>query len=272
MNEKEAVDVEEQAAEEQAPEEQGNEENNGHLTMDDYVAQGGNADMYRGKAAFNQHYDQQQEIKKLRRSSKDVMSSVTQVLEQQKQLVNAQNAEQREANEAKILDLQDQLSEAHGELDSKKAVAVQKKIDKLEAKIVEPTAQEQVANPQGHFDELLDFKEDNPEFDQNSKDFNPSLNDVVTQEFDRQYNPSMSDREVRRLLKKTSKAVKARPEFAPKQAKTPPQSRTPGKKPPATNAKAKLKNLDDSGRNMYNFIKDSNGDAAATEFLNSMEA
>lgn len=263
----ESTEVEEQAPESQEAQE---ENNHGHMSLDAYLEQGGDPDMYRGRKAFDQYHDQLQELTKFKRSNKDLTNSVTSVLAQQKEFINSQNEVVREQNAVKISELEEQLTEAHVELDSKKAVSLQRKIDKLEAKTVEPK-QPQGTAPQSHFEELEEYQEDNPELDKNAAEFNPALHAVVTNVFDNQYNAGMTDRQVRRLLKKAHNHVLDMPEFKAKQPKRAPKTASPGKKPPSINGAAKVAKLDASSKQMYDFLAESNGKAAAEDFLKNIE-
>lgn len=272
-DQEQALEVAEEEGQE-IPIEGGEDSKPGHLELEEYVEQGGDPEMYRGKKAFQQFHDVKQELSSFKRSNKDLSNNVAAVLDQQKQFINKQNNDAMRQNETRIVELEERLNLAHEELDSKKAVKIQKQIDKLEtandqAKQAEKT---QVQTPQSHIDEVLDFREDNPELDQNAEEFDTDLDKQVTELVGLSYTTDMSDREVRRLLKGAYKKAKSgSTKYNQKQIKTAPNTATPTKKGVKPNKAAKLSKLDPSAKGIYKHFMDNGNKDAASDFLDSIE-
>jgi len=250
---------------------------NGYMDYDDYIAAGNDPEMFRGRKAFNQFHGIESELINVKRANKDLTKNVTTVLEQQKQFLRDQNEKVQQQNEQKIRDLQDKLNDAHEELDSKKAVKIQKEIDKIEIENEnsKKKSDQQQSNetPPSHIEEVLDFREEVPELDPNSPDYNPSLDQTVTNLVGKSYSTQMTDRQVRRLLKTAYKEARnSSPRYASNGMKIAPNSATPQKKP-ATNASkaSKLAKLNGPAKEIYQHFIDNKNNEAAENFLNSVE-
>jgi len=134
----------------------------GFLSYEDYVAQGGDPEMYRGPKAFVAEHDRIEENKQLRRELKETQTMVKTTMDA------VQDWQTTERGRLKA-EVEAELNEAFENEDPKAAVAAQKKLDELESAPA-PAA------PQGEHPAIQDFREKNPLIDQASDRFNAEFN------------------------------------------------------------------------------------------------
>lgn len=243
------------------------EASHGHKSLEDYVAGGGDPEMYRGKKAFDQYYERNQDLQRIQKENKALANNVNKVLASQKEMLQSKHDD-------RIAVLQAKLDSAVDDMDAAKAAKIQKQISDTEVKrdeVLNEQAQQPVQVPQSHSEEVLDFREDNPSLDKQSTEYDPALDQAVSSLVESNYNPSMTDREVRRLMKVSLKQVKANtPKYNQKQAKKPAKTGQPSAKGVKPSKDAALSKLDDNARGLYNYFIENNDKAAADEFLKNV--
>jgi hypothetical protein len=237
----------------------------GYLNYEQYVAKGGDPDLYRGPKAYSQYHELTKQVSSVKKSNRELMDGVNKMLANQEQSIKTQT-------EIKVKELQDKLDIAHEELDSKKAVKLQKQIDKLEQ---EPEKPRPKVAPTSHLDEVRDYQSEHPELDADSSQFNESLYKAVSKRLQENYSHKMTDREVYRLIKRSHKeTLKDDPKFNQRKPRKPISSAAPNKKAGATKSLAvREKALDPVAAQIYNHHKSKGtpeGKAQAEEFLNNM--
>ena len=257
--------VEDQVDDQPEHEDQAEEPKSGHLSLEEYIAQGGDPDMYRGKKAFQQYHEIQQNLKSTREETKQLALTMNEVLANQKATLEAQS-------EAKLEKLRNELTKAHDDMDTKKVESIKDKMHKIEEKQVKEEKKQPTQVPQSHIEEVKDFREDNPEMDHSAPEYNKAIDNAVNDYMDKNYNPSMSDRDVRRLLKKALKTVKTNDKrFNQKQPKEALPTGSPSRKPKSANSNAgKIAKMDKSTKELYEYLQGTNKDAAE-EFLATVE-
>jgi len=257
----------EQVEQEEVQQTEETQENHGHKTLEEYVAGGGDPEMYRGKKAFDQYYERNQDLQRIQKENKALANNVNKVLASQKEMLQSKYEE-------KITGLEAKLEKAHEDMDTKQAVKIQAQITKAEVKrdeALNEQVQQPAQVPQSHTEEVQYFREDYPVLDQQSADYDAELDRAVSSLVDSQYNPAMTDREVRRLMKSSLKQVKANtPKYNQKQAKKPAKTGQPSKKSVKPSKEAALSKLDDNARGLYNYFIENNDKAAADEFLKNV--
>ncbi len=135
----------------------------GFMSFEDYVAQGGDPDTYRGKKAFADEYERIQENKRLRGEIRGLKETVQQTMD----TVQDWQSDQRQKIRT---ELEGELHTAKENEDVDGALATQKKIDKLDEKPDKPPQQQQ------EHPVIQGFREANPLLDETSDDFNAEFN------------------------------------------------------------------------------------------------
>lgn len=171
----------------------------GFLSYDEYIAQGGDPDHYRGRKAFEHFNDRLEENKRLRREVRQMKDTVNQTMD----AVTTWQEGEREKIRAEI---QADLDRAMEDEDPAAAVAAQKKLDKLEQQ--QPPKAPPQENPI-----ISDFREANPMIDPDSDDFDAEFEQDLTGFYNnlvRSISPDgrISDGQVKRCLKQAMKQAR----------------------------------------------------------------
>ena len=81
----------EQVEQEEVQQTEETQENHGHKTLEEYVAGGGDPEMYRGKKAFDQYYERNQAFQRIEKENKTLAKNVNQVLVTQKEMLQSKH-------------------------------------------------------------------------------------------------------------------------------------------------------------------------------------
>ncbi len=187
----------------------------GFKSYEEYVADGGDPDMYRGKKAYVAEHERINENKALKRDVKSLNQTVKQTAAAVDSLVDQARQQTRAEVEA-------ELAEAIENEDPKAAVAAQKKLDGIDDT---PATQTQHVEP----GPIADFRDANPIIDRDHDDFDPEFNQDLTAIYnDLAWKHSngdkvqLSERQVNRLLKKAMKETMELHEMEPTPARAAP--------------------------------------------------
>lgn len=182
----------------------------GFLSFDDYVKQGGDPEMYRGRKAYETEHDRINENKALRREIKGMRATVQQTME-------SVNDWQRGEREKIRGELEADLHKAKEDEDLDGALTAQQKLDKLDdAPAAQPTREE---NPV-----IAEFRTANPRLDPDSEDYNEEFDADVAGFYNDLYNKlsrdgrvAVTDGQIKRCLHKAMKdAMELHGDNAPK--------------------------------------------------------
>lgn len=189
------ADVEELDADGNAiPDEDGDALPPGFKNYQDYIADGGDPDMYRGRKAYVAEHDRIEQNKSLKREMKGLRETVQQTVDAVGQLTTAQRAEVRKEVAA-------ELKEAMENEDPQAAVDAQKKLDAID------DAPAPVARPAEH-PLIAEFREENPMADPQADEFDEEFNSDVEGYFNgmaKELGGKLTDGQVKRCLKKALK-------------------------------------------------------------------
>lgn len=169
----------------------------GHQSYEEYLENGGDPDMYRGKKAFEKERERIDENKGLKKQIKSLETTVRQTTEAVGDLVQQARDETRAEIEARIqeakenedFDGYDRASQDLAEHDAKQKPQQQ------------PTYQEP--------DVIVDFRAENPRIDAESDDYDEEYNELVEGAYNDLYHrmsnggrKKLSDNQIKRLLNK----------------------------------------------------------------------
>lgn len=179
----------------------------GFLSFEEYVDQGGDPDMYRGKKAFVNEHDRIQENKRLRKEIRGLNTTVQQTMDAVSSWKDTERKKMR-------TELTQDLHKAREDEDVDGAIAAQKALDEHDsAESAEPKPQ-QVEVPV-----IADFRIANPLLDQESEQFNSEFNEDVERLYNITYDrltmdrtKALNDGQIKRCL---NKAVKEARELHP---------------------------------------------------------
>jgi hypothetical protein len=138
----------------------------GFKTYDEYIADGGDPDMYRGKKAFEAEHNRIDENKRLRKDVRGLQDTVQQTMEAVTDWQTTERTKMR-----KELDAQLKKNREDEDLDG--ALATQKEIDDLDD---EP---EPLPAATEEHTVIQDFRDANPMLDTEHEEFNQEFNDDV---------------------------------------------------------------------------------------------
>lgn len=172
----------------------GNEAPPGFLSYEEYTAQGGDPDMYRGRKAFENEHERIEENKRLRRDVKGMQSTVAQTMEAVNEWKGNERTKMRD-------ELEVSLSRAMEDEDPQAALAAQKKLDALED-LPPPARPEHPV--------IADFRAEHPALDASSDAFDVELNaDVesffnnLAEQLSQGNRRQLTDSQVTRVLRKS---------------------------------------------------------------------
>lgn len=171
----------------------------GFKSYDEYIADGGDPDMYRGKKAFEAEHTRIDENKRLRKDVRGLQSTVQQTMEAVTDWQTTERAKMRK-------DIEAELKTAKADEDLDGALDAQQRLDQLDD---EPEAQP--AATEEHT-VIQDFREANPMLDSESDDFDQDFNDDVEAFYNGLYQQlsyggrkKVSDGQIKRALKRALK-------------------------------------------------------------------
>jgi hypothetical protein len=171
----------------------------GFKTYDEYIADGGDPDMYRGKKAFEAEHTRIDENKRLRKDVRGLQDTVQQTMEAVTDWQTVERGKMR-----KELDAQLKKNREDEDLDG--ALATQKEIDELDD---EP---EPGPAPTEEHSVIQDFRDANPMLDADHDDFDQDFNDDVEAFYNGLYQQlsyggrkKVSDGQIKRALKRALK-------------------------------------------------------------------
>lgn len=181
------MDVEEEGSEDDPPP--------GFKSYEDYVAQGGDPDMYRGKKAYEAEHTRIDENKTLRREIKGLKGTVQQTMD-------AVSEWQTTERDKMKRELEGELHTAKENEDVNAAIDVQQRLDKLNET---PKA----APPAPEHPVIQSFRDNHPQLDAEAAEFNEEFNDDVeafyngmAQQLSHQGRKQLSDGQIKRCLAK----------------------------------------------------------------------
>lgn len=173
----------------------------GFKGYEDYIADGGDPDLYKGKKAFQEDRGRFKENRDMKRTIKDLHSTVQQTMEATNQMLTDQRGKIRTEVEA-------ELKEARANEDMDGALDAQNRLNKLDET---PPA----ATPQAEHPVIQEFRDANPLVDANSTDYNKEFNTDVEAFYNATYEQlsrggrvALSDGQVKRALGKAMKDAK----------------------------------------------------------------
>ena len=174
----------------------GNEAPPGFLSFQEYTAQGGDPDMYRGRKAFENEHERIEENKRLRRDVRGMQNTVQQTME----AVNEWKGLERTKMRA---ELETNLHRAMEDEDPQAAIDAQKKLDAIDNAPPEQRPEHPV---------IKDFRSEHPALDEASDDFDVELNADVEAYFNdiagrlsQGNRRQLTDGQVTRVLRKALK-------------------------------------------------------------------
>jgi hypothetical protein len=169
----------------------------GFLSFEEYTAQGGDPDMYRGRKAYESEHERINENKRYKRELRGLKNTVQQTME----AVNEWQGREREKIRG---ELEAVLHTAMEDEDPQAAVTAQKKLDKLDETPPPATRPEDPV--------ILDFREAHPELDAESEDFNEELNadveaffNTLAKQLGQDGRRKLTDGQITRCLRKALK-------------------------------------------------------------------
>ena len=167
----------------------------GFKSFDEYVSDGGDPDMYRGRKAYEAEHTRIDENKRLRKDVKGLQSTVQQTMD----AVSDWQSTERDKMKR---ELQAELHTAKENEDVNAAIDAQQRLDKLAE---EPQRVQQDIEPPV----IQQFREDNPMIDSASDDYDEEFNGAVEGFYNTIYNQisqnghrRVSDNQVQRCLDK----------------------------------------------------------------------
>jgi hypothetical protein len=174
----------------------GNEAPPGFLSFQEYTAQGGDPDMYRGRKAFENEHDRIEENKRLRKDIKGFQNTVQQTME----AVNEWKGNERTKMRAEV---EASLHRAMEDEDPQAAIDAQKKLDAID----DTPAVQRPEHPM-----ITEFRSEHPLLDESSDDFDQELNADVEAFFNNMATQlsqgnrrQLTDGQVTRVLRKALK-------------------------------------------------------------------
>jgi len=184
----------------------------GFLSFEEYVEQGGDPDMYRGRKAYETEHERIEENKRLRRDVKGLQSTVRETMDAVKDWQSTERGKMRAELEA-------ELHKAKEDEDLDGALETQKKLDRLD----EQPAPE--ARPPEH-PVIQDFREANPVLDEESETFDEEFNlsveafyNALRDQLSYGGRRALTDGQIKRCLRKAMKdAIELHGDEAPTSA------------------------------------------------------
>lgn len=174
----------------------GNEAPPGFLSFEEYTAQGGDPDMYRGRKAFENEHERIEENKRLRRDVKGMQHTVAQTMD----AVNEWKGNERTKMRAEV---EASLHRAMEDEDPQAAIDAQKKLDAIDDAPPERRPEHPV---------ITDFRSEHSALDEASDDFDVELNADVEAYFNdiagrlsQGNRRQLTDGQVTRVLRKALK-------------------------------------------------------------------
>lgn len=173
----------------------GNKGPPGFKSYDDYLAAGGDPDMFRGKKAYVDEHHRIDENKRLRSDVRGLQTTVQQTMD----AVSEWQTTEREKMRREI---EGELHTAKENEDVDGAIDAQQRLDKLEAKPTTPAPRQEIPA-------IVQFRENNPILDVSTDDYDEDFNQSVEGFFNNLYgqlsqngNRKVSDGQVKRCLNK----------------------------------------------------------------------
>ena len=169
----------------------------GFLSFEEYTAQGGDPDMYRGRKAYESEHERINENKRYKRELRGLKNTVQQTMDAVSDWQTTERDKIRTEVEAA-------LHTAMEDEDPRAAVAAQKKLDKLDETPPPATRPEDPI--------IRDFRESHPELDGESEDFNEELNadveaffNTLAKQLGQDGRRKLTDGQITRCLRKALK-------------------------------------------------------------------
>ena len=246
----------------------------GFKSQEDYLADGGDIDEWKGPKAFIREHERILENRNLQKQLRDMGQNMTTVMKQQQeqmqQTINSQNAQK----DAQIAQLSADLIDAHAEADTRKTERLTKQINKLEStKVEEPPPVEPNQQSFTPAQEALgEFIRSNASLDPNSGSYDKALENEVHQQLQNQFNPNMNPYAASKLFDQAlADAMKTIPRYNQKEPKKAANTRQPGSKV-VQKGKASVNSLTPEAKQMHDHLlhnmgTEKKGKEAADNFL-----
>lgn len=236
----------------------------GFLSYEEYLEKGGDPDMFRGKKAYSQYYEKDQEARKLQREFKELKNSVSTLTEVFQKESQARLDKQRAEYEK-------QLQEAKSNFDIDGYEQASKGLAALDQAEVNKQQPKQQQEP----DYIREFRAKTPQLDFDSDSFDRDFDQAVTNEFNdraiRALKMGADEGDLAKILEEVTskKMAKFYPETV-KQPKKPVNTRQGGKNAVKETTITRVSKLDSSARGIYEELMESGNKDAAKLFLDSM--
>ncbi len=220
--------------------------------------EGGDPDEWTGPAAFNRRYDDSQERKALKSQIKDMSSNVD-------ALISSFEDQKKQAVEQALAEKKAELQTAISEGETEQAVELQNEINQMELQEApKPQAAQEPAVVQ-------QFRVNNPMFDQNSQDFNPTINAALEAAVNEQWVKASQNGKIQLTDETLSAILDASLTRVKKDLgldQKPAQKKAPKVASPSTGKPQSdpVKNLSAEGKKMYSKILEIHGEDAAKDF------
>ena len=181
----------------------GDEPAKGHKSYDEYIADGGDPDRYKGKQAFEDERERIAENKRLRGEVKSLKDTVQQTAGAVDSLVDQARKEEREKIEARL----------HEAKENEDFDAFEKAKDDLEEHDKAAPKNQPAAYQEP--DVIVNFRSDNPMIDAEAEEFDAEFNDFVEGAYNDLYHKmsqggrkQLTDKQIGRLLNRAMKEAK----------------------------------------------------------------
>lgn len=243
----------------------------GFKPYDEYIADGGDPDMYRGPKAFVQY----QKLKDEERAKVDKANSRVESLVDEVERLSKMMVEDRKEQKARYKqELEDRLKQQREDLD---VAGVEKTKDELAKLDSGEEEAEEKSKPRQEHPVISTFRETNPVFDHASDKFDPEINEWVEQRVNTrltklaQSGTELTERALKKALEEEHERVKrAFPEKfeAPRKGKRRQAPATAEAQPGKTGKPSRK--LDAGAQAVYNSMVANGRKAAAEEFKRNM--
>lgn len=250
---------------EEAQEEVVEESPKGYKSYDQYIEDGGDPDMFRGKKAYEQFYDKNQELKALKNDIKEVKLGVSQMAQAQQESHNQTVAKMMAKFEDDMQQAKDSLDfDAYEKADRARADLQKQNIAKA------PEAERP-------FQSIISgFRSSNSMLDPSSPDYDQDLDQAVVNRVNAKASKMninvLDESDIKSLLEDSLNDAKGKfAKYQSKTPKTPPKTRQAAKKV-VQSAENTLSGLSEIQRSIYDTVKETSGDDAAKNYLKKVGA
>ena len=253
-------ELEEQIEQEEEQDEPADESPKGYKSYDQYIEDGGDPDMFRGKKAYEQFYDKNQELKALKNDIKEVKLGVSQMAKAQQEAHNQ--------TVAKLMaQFEDDMQQAKDSLDFEAYEKANRARDNLQKQNVGKAPESE--RP---FQSIIsNFRSLNPALDPSSSEYDVDLDQAVVNRVNAKaakMNINVLDEsDIKSLLEDSFNDAKGKfTKYQSKTPKTPPKTRQLDKKSVQSTDKV-LSGLSETQRGIYDIVLQTSGEIAAKNYL-----